>query len=505
MHRGITSASDLAGARVLVAGARVTGISAARVLLECGAEVTVTDSAPAQLQLLADTGLVADGARTEVGLTSPPRGTDLVVTSPGFRPDAPLMVASRDMGVPVVGDVTLARWMDLARNSPPVDWLVVTGTNGKTTTVGMLEAMLQAAGLDAMACGNIGLPVLDAVLAGHRVLAVELSSFQLHWSRGLEPRAAAVLNVSADHLDWHGSMDEYAADKGSVYGDAVASATTAVFNLDDEWSTRLAEGRGGVGFTLGLPAPGQIGIRSGAKGAALVDRAFAMETESGAAGGTELAAVADVRPAGAHNVANALGAAALARSIGVPADAVAQGLRAFTPGGHRGVPVGEHAGVHYINDSKATNPHAARAALLAHPRVVWVAGGLLKGADVAELIADTRDRLAGAVLLGTDRGLIAAALARHAPDLPVLTVDSRDDGAMTEVVAAAAALARPGDVVLLAPAGASMDMFTDYAHRGRAFAAAVAALSTSLPPDQGRQGAAGTAGPAGTQNGGAAR
>jgi UDP-N-acetylmuramoylalanine--D-glutamate ligase len=140
------------------------------------------------------------------------------------------------------------------------------------------------------------------------------------------------------------------------------------------------------------------------------------------------------------------------------------------------VPVGTHAGVRYVDDSKATNPHAARAALLTHHRVVWVAGGLLKGVDVDELVVDTRDRLVGAVLLGADRAVIAAALARHAPNLPVQVVDSGDDGAMMEVVKAAAELARPGDVVLLAPAAASMDMFADYAQRGRAFAAAVAAL-----------------------------
>jgi UDP-N-acetylmuramoylalanine--D-glutamate ligase len=176
-------------------------------------------------------------------------------------------------------------------------------------------------------------------------------------------------------------------------------------------------------------------------------------------------------------VANALAAAGLARAYGVPAGAVSAGLAAFTPGGHRSVPVGEHAGVRYVDDSKATNPHAAQAALLAHASVVWVAGGLLKGADVDELVAVTAPRMAGAVLLGADRSVIADALARHAPDLPVRVVDSGDDDVMTEVVRAAAALARPGDVVLLAPAAASMDIFHDYAHRGRAFAAAVAELA----------------------------
>jgi UDP-N-acetylmuramoylalanine--D-glutamate ligase len=479
MSTPISGVADLAGARVLVAGARVTGVSVARVLGELGAMVTVTDSSPTQLAALAGSPWVDGAVRLAAGLAAPPLGTDLVVTSPGFRPDAPLMVAAHRAGVPVIGDVALARWVDCARSGlagSPAQWLVVTGTNGKTTTVGMLESILRAAGVDAVACGNIGLPVLDAVRAGHRVLAVELSSFQLHWSRGLNPRAAAVLNVSADHLDWHGGMEHYAAAKGSVY----AEGTTAVFNVEDEWSTRLAAGCGGVGFTTGEPAAGQLGV----VGNQLVDQAFGDPANGGGGpgGGTVLASLADVRPPGPHNVANALAAAALARSLGVTAQAVASGLRAFTPGGHRGVPVGTYAGACYIDDSKATNPHAARAALMAHPRVVWVAGGLLKGADVDELVVDTRDRLVGAVLLGADRAVIAAALARHAPNLPVRVVDSGDDDAMMEVVAAAAELARPGDVVLLAPAAASMDMFSDYAQRGRAFAAAVAAHSHRTDP-----------------------
>ncbi|HEX2297363.1 MAG TPA: UDP-N-acetylmuramoyl-L-alanine--D-glutamate ligase [Pseudonocardiaceae bacterium] len=463
----MSGVADLAGARVLVAGARVTGRSAARVLRDWGAEVTVTDASPAQLDTLAaDVG--DTGVQVAPGLSAPPAGTDLVVTSPGFRPDAPLMTAAEAAGVPVIGDVGLAWWADQAR-AEPSDWLVVTGTNGKTTTTGMLESILRAAGLDAVACGNIGLPVLDAVLAGHRVLAVELSSFQLHWSRQLAVRAAVVLNLSADHLDWHGSMAGYAEAKAGAY----AAAAAVVFNRDDDWSARLAAGRGGVGFTTGAPRGGELGIVDGR----LVDRAFGSDVE-----GTVLAEVAEIRPPGPHNVSNALAAAALARTVGVPAPAVGRGLREFTPDGHRGTLVGEHHGVRFLNDSKATNPHAARAALLAHPRVVWVAGGLLKGAradDLADVIAAARDRLVGAVLLGTDRVIIADALERHAPEIPVRMVDSGDDDAMTEVVAAAAGLARSGDVVLLAPAAASLDMFTDYAQRGRAFAAAVAALSAA--------------------------
>jgi UDP-N-acetylmuramoylalanine--D-glutamate ligase len=193
--------------------------------------------------------------------------------------------------------------------------------------------------------------------------------------------------------------------------------------------------------------------------------------------GLALVPVEEIRPAGAHNVANALAAAALARSRGIDAGAIARGLRAFVPDPHRNQPVLTRGGITWVDDSKATNPHAARASLTAYPRVVWIAGGQLKGVDVSDLVAEVADRLAGAVLLGEDRAAVAAALARHAPEIPVIVVDSTDDGAMTEVVHAAAGLARPGDTVLLAPAAASYDMFSDYGARGDAFAAAARAAA----------------------------
>jgi UDP-N-acetylmuramoylalanine--D-glutamate ligase len=189
--------------------------------------------------------------------------------------------------------------------------------------------------------------------------------------------------------------------------------------------------------------------------------------------GTVLATLADVPVPGAHNVANALAAAALARSYGVPADAVRDGLRAFVPDPHRNALVAALDGVAWVDDSKATNPHAAAASLAAHPSVVWIAGGLLKGADVDELVRTAVPRLRAVVLLGTDREPFLHALRRHAPDLPVHVVDRLDTGAMSDAVARARALARPGDVVLLAPAAASMDCFRDYRQRGELFAAAV--------------------------------
>ncbi|GAB3682844.1 UDP-N-acetylmuramoyl-L-alanine--D-glutamate ligase [Saccharopolyspora tripterygii] len=459
------AASRYRGLRVLVAGAGVSGRSAAEALLAAGAEVTVTDGSADRLAALAS--LEAQGARLVAGLETPPEDTDLVVTSPGWRPDAPLPAAAAAAGVEVIGEVELAWWLDQERPEGPASWLAVTGTNGKTTTVSMLESILRAAGADVVACGNVGLPVVDAVRAGHRVLAVELSSFQLHWQQALRPEAAVVLNLADDHLDWHGSLESYGEAKAKVF----AGNDVAVFNADDEWSARLVDAAGSrrVSFTLAAPGDGQLGVAEDR----LVDRAFG--------DGVALAALSEIRPAGPHNVANALAAAALARAHGVEPAAVAEGLRSFEPGAHRSVVVAEAGGVSYVDDSKATNPHAADAALRAHDSVVWIAGGLLKGADVEDLVRANAGRLATAVLIGRDRAAFTAALGRHAPDVPVHEVAAGDDAGMLEAVRLAHACARPGSVVLLAPAAASMDMFTDYAHRGRAFTDAVRDVLSETP------------------------
>jgi UDP-N-acetylmuramoylalanine--D-glutamate ligase len=456
---------ELAGSRVLVTGAGVTGKSVTRALVAMGAQVTVTDGNAERLAEL--DGL---GAELAPGLTEPPEGTSLVVTSPGWRPSAPLLVAATGAGIEVIGDVELAWRVGQSRENPPV-WLAITGTNGKTTTVGMLESILRVAGVDAVACGNVGFAVIDAVLAGHEALAVELSSFQLHWSSTLAPKASVVLNLAEDHIDWHGSMDEYGAAKGKIH----QRSATVVHNLADEWSVRLAdenvpEGAVRVGFGLGTPRPGNLGVVE----ELLVDRAFVADPVHNA---EELAQLDDVRPPGPHNVSNALAAAALARAYGVDIAAVAKGLQEFQPGPHRAVEIAEVGGVCYINDSKATNPHAASGSLRAHADVVWIAGGQLKGASVDELVASVAGRLRGVVLLGVDSPVIAAAVTRHAPDVPVKRLHSGDDEVMTAAVSAASEMARPGDVVLLAPAAASLDMFRDYAQRGDAFAAAVRALA----------------------------
>ena len=471
---------DWKGLRVTVAGLGVSGPPVARVLHGLGAEVTVVDGGegPRQQAQAAELRELGVTVRLGDGETLP-EGTGLVVTSPGWPPYAPLLVTAAEAGLPVWGDVELA-WRlrrPLAATGEPAPWLAVTGTNGKTTTVQMLASILTAAGKRTAAVGNVGVPVLDAVLAEepYDVLAVELSSYQLHWAPSLRPHSAVVLNVAADHLDWHGSMEAYAADKGRIYqGNQVA----CVYNTADPATEELVrgadveEGARAVGFTLGAPAVSQFGVVDGL----LVDRAFVTDRHKNAA---ELASVGDVQPPAPHNIADALAAAALARAYGVEPRAVRDGLRAFRPDAHRIALVVDVDGVAYIDDSKATNPHAAAASLAAYEPVVWIAGGLAKGADMDALVAGAAQRLRGAVLIGADRGLIREALARHAPEVPVIELPDGQTGApaMDAAVRAAAGLARPGDTVLLAPACASMDMFANYGERGGLFAAAARALA----------------------------
>nr|WP_103563168.1 UDP-N-acetylmuramoyl-L-alanine--D-glutamate ligase [Actinomadura rubteroloni] len=456
---------EWSGTRVCVAGLGVSGRAAARVLAERGARVTVVDGGDDERRRADAAELAGRGVDVRLGDGGTlPVGTELVVTSPGWRPDAPLFAAARAAGVEVYGEVELA-WRLRGPDAAP--WLALTGTNGKTTAVRMLAAILTAAGHDALAVGNVGTPIVEAVLEKHDVLAVELSSYQLHWSSTVTPHAAAVLNIAPDHLDWHGSLAEYAAAKGRIF----APGTIAIVNADDPGSAALG-GPDARAFTLGVPAPGQVGVVEDL----LVDRAFVPDPVTAA---EELGTTSDVRPFAPHNVANALAAAALARAFGVPPEAVGAGLRAFVPDPHRIAHVATVGGVDYVDDSKATNPHAAASSLAACASAVWIAGGLLKGADVDELVASVAGRLRGAVLLGAERDRIAAALARHAPDVPVVDVPDTDTGAMDRVVTAAAGLARPGDTVLLAPAGASFDMFPNYGARGDAFAAAVRRLAGS--------------------------
>ncbi len=480
---GLTSGSaDWSGLRVVVAGLGVSGFAAADALHERGVRVVGVDGGdPATSTALKERAHILDILGVDVRLgpehvAGMPDGPlpDLVVTSPGWRPDQPLLVAAAAAGLPVWGEVELA-WRMRAEVGP-APWLTVTGTNGKTTTVNMLASMLRAAGLRATAAGNVGTPILEAVLhpEPYDVIAVELSSFQLHWSQSLAPYASACLNIAPDHVDWHGSIEEYTRAKGKVYEN---TRVACVYNVQDKATEQLVmdaevqEGCRAIGFTLGTPGLSMVGVVEDV----VADRAFVEQRKTSAA---ELATLADVQGSqptlAPHYLANALAAAALARAYGVPPLAVRDGLRTFTPDPHRIADAGEIAGVRYIDDSKATNPHAAAASLQAFEHVVWVAGGLLKGADVDQLVQDVAGRLRGVVLLGADRAVLAEALGRHAPDVPVVEVASTDTGAMDLVIGQAAGLAQPGDVVLLAPAAASMDMFDNYGARGDAFAQAVA-------------------------------
>lgn len=475
--------SEFSGKHVTVAGLGVSGVPAAKVLHGLGAHVTVVNDGAderaraqaAELEALGVTVRLGDGTASGSGSAAGlPEGTELIVTAPGWKPTKPLFTAAEQAGVPVWGDVELAWRLRGHGGRKAAPWLAVTGTNGKTTTVQMLASILAAAGLRTAAVGNIGVSLLDAVTGDteYDVLAVELSSYQLHWAPSLRAHSAVVLNLAADHLDWHGSMEAYAADKGRVYeGNQVA----CVYNVTDRATEDLVraadveEGCRAVGFTLGTPGPSQLGVVEGL----LVDRAFVEDRHKNA---QELAEVSDVNPPAPHNIANALAAAALARAYGVPAAAVRDGLRAFTPDAHRIAHVADVDGVAYVDDSKATNTHAAEASLAAYEPIVWIAGGLAKGATFDELVAGAAKRLRGAVLIGADRALIREALARHAPEVPVVDLDRTDTGAMPQAVQEARRLAEPGDTVLLAPACASMDMFTNYNKRGDAFAEAVREL-----------------------------
>ena len=468
------------GARVLVAGARVTGRAIVGALRHWDVRLFVYDDDAAAATALGEHVSQSDAI---AGIAD----IDLVVTSPGFPPTAPVLAAAAAAGVPIWGDVELAWRLDQAGHyGPPRRWLVVTGTNGKTTTTSMLYDMLIAGGHRAVLCGNIGDPVLDVLPEPSETLAVEVSSFQLHWAPSLRPDAGVVLNVAEDHLDWHGGFAGYAQAKARALDGRVA-----VVGLDDAAAAALLSGARApvkAGFRLGEPAPGELGVRDGL----LVDRAFADDLV--------LAPADSIPVAGPVGVLDSLAAAALARAVDVPAQAIASALAAFRVGRHRAETVGEIAGVSYVDDSKATNPHAAQASILAYPRVVWLAGGLLKGASIEATVARVADRLAGVVLIGRDRAAFAKALSRHAPDVPVIEVVTREDAGMhgtieagdtagtrlvdasgpglgrqvmAAAVAAAASLAHAGDTVLLAPAGASFDQFTGYADRGDSFAAAV--------------------------------
>jgi UDP-N-acetylmuramoylalanine--D-glutamate ligase len=449
--------NNFADQRFLILGAGVTGSAVASSLRSRGGLVTITDDN------------AQDAQRPEtINLAN----FDAVVISPGWRQDHPLVVQVLSSNLHILNEIDLA-WQIRSELAPRQKWLALTGTNGKTTTVEMVAKILQTAGLKAVACGNVGDTVIEAVdrESAYDYLVLELSSFQLHWAKQAQFVSAAILNIADDHLDWHGTFDAYAAAKFSI----LDRADIAILNADDEQVVLRANRFTGrkVFFSLDTPAPGEIGVVE----ELLVDRAFVADPLEAAM----ICELKDITPTVPHNVSNALAAAALARTVDVSHEHIQKALQEFKPGRHRIETVYASNLVSWVNDSKATNPHAASASLMSHLSVVWIAGGLAKGAEMSSLVQRCKGRIKAAILIGADRQLIEDALQEYAPDIPRVLVDAPADytrggdsnSLMEAVVSQAATLVAPGDTVLMAPACASMDQFISYADRGDRFAAAV--------------------------------
>ena len=452
----------IAHARVLVLGGGVTGRSVAQVLSNMGAEISVYDENESsefnfQRATLSDVSSINWAA---------------AVVSPGWRPSHPIIADLRNREIPLLNEIDLA-WEIKQQVAPEQKWLAVTGTNGKTSTVELTESILKAAGISAFACGNVGTPVIDAVISEQKYeyLVLELSSFQLHWAESAEFVAGSILNIALDHIDWHGSFAEYAKAKL----DLLSRSVTAILNGDD---TNVVEGcthwQGRkVFYTLQTPKPGEIGLVEDL----LVDRAFVVDPMEAAM----FCELNEVQPTAPHSVSNALAAAGLARAIGIDHEVIREAIKKFRPGRHRIEKVLEQNGIRWIDDSKATNPHAAQASLMSELSVVWIAGGLAKGAEMSDLIAQVGSRLRAVILIGTDRELIAHEMQNKFPNVTLVRVDpdpghdrsSADNTFMNQIVKAAKLLAQQGDAVLLAPACASMDQFVSYGDRGDRFAKSV--------------------------------
>ncbi len=474
--------SDWSRVYAVVAGLGASGYSAADALLELGAKVCVVDGGNCEANQEKATILETLGAEVRLGadqIRALPQGANLVIASPGWRPDQPMLAQAEAEGIPIWGDIELAwRMMQPDRQIP---WLGVTGTNGKTTTTQMVESILAADGRKTCAVGNIGRPIIEAILdeEDYDVLAVELSSFQLHWCHTVSLHSAAVLNLHQDHLEWYACyrdpMAAYGADKARIFH-LVQKA--CVYNVADEATMHMVEdadvveGARAIGFTRGIPSVSMIGVVDDQ----IVDRAFISQRQTSA---LPLCSVDDVQPNAPHNIENALAAAALTQSFGVSARAVRDGLRQLSLGGHRIETVAQSQGITWVDDSKATNPHAANASMGAFDSIVWIAGGQAKGTSFDELVTNHASRLRAVIVLGEDRHMIAAAVHRHAPRVRVEVIDKSDTSAMADAVEAAARYARPGDTVLLAPGCASKDMWSGYDKRGDDFATAARAVASA--------------------------
>jgi UDP-N-acetylmuramoylalanine--D-glutamate ligase len=394
------------------------------------------------------------GAPSEDGLAELVAGADLVVPSPGVPEAHPVYRLAAGAGVPVRSEVELAGAAAARRGLPLV---AVTGTNGKTTVTTLVAAMLVAGGVRAVAAGNIGRPLIDAVHDEDvDVVVAEVSSFQLRFTEAFRPRVAVFLNVAQDHLDWHPTFEDYVAAKARIFANQ-AGDDLLVFNADDEAVAAVAKtAPRSVAFTL-RPRPDSW--RPAGDHLVRPD-------------GVPLMPVADLARNGPPDVANGLAAAAAATEVGASDDAVRQVLTTFSGLPHRVTPVGQSGGVTFVDDSKATNPHAALAALAGFESVVLVAGGRNKGLDLGVLRTEA-GRIRAVVAIGEAAGEVEAAFAGVRP--------VRRAASMAEAVRLGAELAEPGDTVLLSPACASFDWYTGYGARGDDFAREVQALLGSAP------------------------
>lgn len=447
--------------KILILGAGVTGLAVARSLAKRGAQISLADDVVSEVAgfIVAPTNLYSAV------------NFDSLVVSPGWKSDHQLIIEAENSGVQLLNEVDLA-WQLRAELVPSQRWIALTGTNGKTTTVEMVAAMLRAGGISAIACGNVGTTVIESVESAEKfeVLVLELSSFQLHWIREARFEAASILNIAQDHVDWHGGFSEYAQAKMAI----LDRASTGILNGDDpEVVSRSNNWQGRkVFFSLDTPGPGELGVVE----ELLIDRAFVSDPQEAAM----IAEIIDVIPTVPHNVSNALAAAGLARAMGISYESIRVALQKFKLGRHRIEAICTKDEITWIDDSKATNPHAASASLMATMSAIWIAGGLAKGAEMADLVKRCKSRIKVAILIGADRELIATELRANAPDVEIVYIDApqsyekggSDNSLMEAVVQAAKVRAKAGDTVLLAPACASMDQFLSYADRGDRFAKA---------------------------------
>ena len=391
---------------------------------------------------------------------------DLAIISPGWKPNRPLIEKLREQGTELISELDFS-WLVKTEIAPDQKWVALTGTNGKTTTIQMVQSIFDASGVNGIACGNVGEPVIEVLGSGKRydVLALELSSFQLEWSHLPHFHASALLNIAPDHIDWHGTFDSYADAKMKL----LEFSDIAIINSADSESVLRSSAWGGrkVFYALDTPQVNELGLVENL----LIDRAFGDNPAQAVA----FAELADITPTVPHNVSNAMAAGGLALAIGISHEDIRSGLSTFKLDSHRLEVILEKDGITWVDDSKATNPHAASAALLSHLSSIWIAGGLAKGASMDNLIIRCSKRIKSAILIGQDCDLIAAAFDKHAPHVTYFRVefDGDPENLMRSVVSKAQELAQSGDTVLLAPACASMDQFKDYAERGDIFARTV--------------------------------